>query len=193
MGKIVTVDFRNDTLFAVERDDGVFIAVNPICRSLGLRPEKQVERIKNDPILGEGYAVAAVPSPGGAQETFVLRLDLVNGWLFTIDESRVKDEETRQKVLAYKRECHRVLFEHFYGRHRNATSTSEEEAEQNEGTLLRMVCEGRHVFGNQAAAQLWFKLGLPVVPAMLHDPRQAELFNYSLIKPAAEPDKAAAA
>jgi hypothetical protein len=36
MGKIVTVDFRNDTLFAVERDDGVFVALKPICDSLGI-------------------------------------------------------------------------------------------------------------------------------------------------------------
>ncbi|MRN76835.1 MULTISPECIES: phage antirepressor N-terminal domain-containing protein [unclassified Brucella] len=36
MSKIITVDFRNDTLFAVERDDGVFVAVKPICDTLGL-------------------------------------------------------------------------------------------------------------------------------------------------------------
>lgn len=55
------------------------------------------------------------PSAGGSQETFCLRLDLVHGWLFTIDESRVKDEETRQRVLSYKRECYAVLFRHFHG------------------------------------------------------------------------------
>ena len=30
MGQIITVNFRNDTLFAVERDDGVFVAAKPI-------------------------------------------------------------------------------------------------------------------------------------------------------------------
>lgn len=174
-GKIVTVDFRNDTLLATERDDGVFVAVTPICKSLGLSPEKQRQRIQNDPILSEGGAVVAFPSAGGMQETFCLRLDLIHGWLFTIDESRVKDE-IRDKVLAYKRECYAVLHRHFYGKHATQLVEAEEEPQENEGVKLRMVNEGRHVFGNQAAAQLWFKLGLPVVPAMFHDPRQIDMF-----------------
>ena len=103
MGKIITVDFRNDTLFAVERDDGVYVAVKPISDTLGLAWNKQLERLKRDPILAEGMTIMVMPSVGGIQETTCLKLELVNGWLFGIDESRVKDEETRQRVLAYKR------------------------------------------------------------------------------------------
>jgi hypothetical protein len=40
-----------------------------------------------------------------------------------------------------------------------------------------MVTEARHTFGIPAAAQLWIKLGLPTVPAMLHDPAQGDLFR----------------
>lgn len=47
------------------------------------------ERINRDPVLAEGILVMGMPSPGGMQETTCLRLDLVHGWLFTIDESRV--------------------------------------------------------------------------------------------------------
>jgi hypothetical protein len=112
--KIIAVNFRSDTLFAVEHEDGVFVAVKPISDTLGLIWRKQQERISRDPILAEGSNMVVIPSPGGPQETTCLRLDLVNGWLFGIDESQVKDEETRQKVLAYKRECYRVLFDHFY-------------------------------------------------------------------------------
>jgi hypothetical protein len=131
-----------------------------------------------------------MPSIGGPQETTLLKLELVNGWLFGIDESRVKDEETRQRVLAYKRECYQVLFQHFYGRtHGAAKAADVEGTAESEATRLRMVSESRHVFGNQAAAQLWFRLGLPVVPAMLHDPRQPDLFAYPAIK--AAPDAAA--
>lgn len=195
MGKIITVDFRSDTLFAVERDDGVFVAVTPICQALGLSANKQRERIQNDPILREGGTVTVLPSAGGAQETFCLRLDLVNGWLFTIDESRVKDEETRQRVLTYKRECHAVLFRHFYGRaERTAAAQVIEptlQTEGAEGPKVRMVTEARHTFGEQAAGQLWFKLGLPVVPAMLHEPRQIEMFDYRQIKAPGQDSEAA--
>jgi hypothetical protein len=184
VGNIVTVDFRQDTLFAVERDDGVFVAVKPICDSLGLAWNKQLERLKRDPILAEGMTVMGIPSVGGTQETTVLKLEMVNGWLFGIDESRVKDEQTRQKVLAYKRECYSVLFEHFYGKRRKPEPEVVDDPQENESVKLRMVNEGRQVFGTQAAAQLWFKLGLPVVPAMYHDPRQPSLLDYTAIRSA---------
>lgn len=192
MGKVITVDFRNDTLFAVERDDGVFVAVTPICAALGVDAQKQRKRIQDDPILVEGVCQAAFPSAGGAQETMCLRLDLVNGWLFTINEKLIRDEETRQKVLTYKRECHRVLFEHFYGKSQPTGQTIDppQDAEEAEGPKIRMITEARHTFGVPAAAQLWFKLGLPVVPAMLREPVQPG-FDFSLIKPASEEPRAA--
>ena len=182
MGKIVTVDFRSDTLFAVERDDGVFVAVTPICVSLGLAPNKQRERIQADPILSEGGTVTVFPSAGGMQDTFCLRLDLVNGWLFTIDESRVKDEETRQRVLAYKRECHAVLYKHFYGK--NAAPSANGEPDPQEPVAIRrsLVTEARQTFGAQSSRELWFKLGLPIVPSMLAHPGQIDLFTYSAIR-----------
>ncbi len=191
MGTITTVNFRNDTLFAVERDDGIWVAVTPICRSLGIDPQKQRKRIEDDPILSEGVCQAVFPSAGGEQETFCVRLDLVNGWLFTINEKLVRDDETRQRVLAYKRECHAVLFQHFHGKHAAPALPSNDEVTESENTRVGMVRESRQVFGTQAAAQLWFKLGLPVVPAMLHEPKQRELFGYDGIKAASETDAAA--
>ena len=190
MGNIVTVNFRNDTLFATERDDGVFVAIKPICDSLGIAWQKQLERLKRDPILAEGITMMVMPSLGGAQETTLLKIDLINGWLFGIDENRVKDEEVRQRVLTYKRECYSVLFKHFYGRHKAFESVDiEDEPQENENVKLRMVNESRQVFGTQAAAQLWFRLGLPVVPAMHHDPRQLSLIDYGQVK-SSEPEAA---
>lgn len=151
--------------------------------------EVQLARIKSDPILSEGMTVTVIPSPGGAQETTVLKLELVNGWLFTIDESRVKDEETRLKVLAYKREGYQVLYNHFYGRN-DAQLRAEEEPHESESVKIRMVNECRQVFGNKAGAQLWFKIGLPVVPEMLVDRRQIDLFDYSIIKATQEQEAA---
>lgn len=181
MGKIVTVDFRNDTLFAVERDDGVFVAVKPICDSLGLAWGSQHNRLLRDTILAEGVFTMKMPSVGGVQETTCLRLDLVNGWLLTIDESRVK-EECRDLVLTYKRECYSVLFQHFYGKQGRPGHEDEGELLAAETAKVRIVNEARHVFGAQAAAQLWVKLGLPIAPAMMHDPRQLTFINLDTVK-----------
>lgn len=189
MGTITAVNFRNDTLFAVERDDGVFVAIKPISDSLGLAWNKQLERIKRDPILAEGMTMTVMPSPGGPQETTLLKLDLVNGWLFTIDEGRVKDEETRQKVLAYKRECYATLFRHFYGRSLDQRTASlsdppagEPRTEEPTQVRRQLVTEARHTHSIQAARELWFKLGLPTTPAMYADPRQGEFFYYTAIR-----------
>ena len=196
MAKIITVDFRRDTLFAVERDDGVFVAVKPICDSLGLAWNKQLERLKRDAILAEGMTVMVMPSVGGAQETTLLKLELINGWLLTIDDKRIPDPAVRERVLTYKRECYSVLFHHFYGRtigeRVGEIIEPPNRTEEAEPTKVRLVTEARHTFGVPSAAQLWFKLGLPVVPAMYHDPRQMELIDYTRVKTEGPPETEAA-
>ncbi len=197
MSNIVTVDFRNDTLFAIERDDGVFVAIKPIVQTLGLDWKAQHRRINDDPILREGMVTTTMPSVGGAQETTCIRLDLVNGWLFTIDESRVKDEEIRQRVLAYKRECYGVLFKHFYGRgydERRKVFEPTGEVNLDEPLMNRrsLVTEARQTHSIQAARELWFKLGLPTTPSMYADARQGEFFHYTAIRKDAPPKPEAA-
>ncbi len=184
-GELVTVNFRQDTLFAVERDDGVYVAVKPICDSLGVDWKSQYQRIKDDPVLSEGMVTVTIPSPGGEQETTCLKLDFVNGWLFKIDARRVKDDNTRQKLLTYQRECYKVLFDALYGKRAPEPDLIDaEDAQESEALKLRHVTECRHTFGAQAAAQLWFKLNLPVVPAMIQEPRQLALWGYSSIRSA---------
>lgn len=60
-----------------------------------------------------------------------------------------------------------------------------------EGTSmrLRLVTETRQSFDTYAAREMWFKQGLPVVPAMLKA-TQPELFSYNAIR---HPDRDAAA
>lgn len=182
MSNIITVNFRNDTLFAVEREDGVFIALKPICDRLGLDWAAQLQRLKGDEILTEGMVVTTIPSSKGPQETTCLRLDLVNGWLFTISDKRVKPE-CREIVLAYKRECYAVLFEHFYTGKRVADEPAEIlgpvdipedgpfEIYRPMLVKLQMVTQARKTHSVQAARELWIKIGLPVTPAMTKDAR----------------------
>lgn len=165
MNDLITVDFRGDTLFAVKQDETVFVAIKPICDRLGILWSKQRERINRDQILSEGSPIMGLPSLGGIQETIVLRLDLINGWLFTIDESRVKDEETRQRILSYKRECYQVLFEHFHGV-RQSAPIDHFAAMAEQRHALDLVREARMNFGPARARILWHELGLPPVPEL---------------------------
>ncbi|HEY1301455.1 MAG TPA: phage antirepressor N-terminal domain-containing protein [Stellaceae bacterium] len=112
--RITTVEFGSETIWAIERDGEVYIAITPICAALGIDPRSQRRRIEDDPIMFEGRVMMTLPSGNGAQETLCLRLDLLNGWLFRLETRRVK-LAARDAVLRYQRECYRVLFAHFYG------------------------------------------------------------------------------
>jgi hypothetical protein len=79
-GQIISVDFQNDTLFAVDHGAGdVFVAIAPICRSLGIDPA-QVQRIQDDPVLSKGSGLMSLPSPGGCRGCMPADR-LLNGWL----------------------------------------------------------------------------------------------------------------
>lgn len=179
MSKLITVDFHDDTLFASDTSDGVFVAIKPISDGLGLKWSGQHDRLNRDPILAEGIRVIRMPSPGGEQETVALRLNLLQGWLFGIDVARVKPD-VRDRVLAYKRECFDVLHRHFYGPADRAVALPEPARDEPVPVRRQLVTEARQTFGVRAAGSLWFALGLPIVPEMRDGGRQSAMaFTYT--------------
>jgi hypothetical protein len=46
---IITVPFQGDTLIAVDRGDGIYIAIRPICERLGLDWSAQFRRVQGRP------------------------------------------------------------------------------------------------------------------------------------------------
>ncbi len=185
MGQIITVNFRGDDLYGFANDDGTYVALKPIVEAMRLDWSAQLKRVKRDTILSEGMAIMATPfGRGGEQDAVCLKLELVNGWLMTIDDKRIPDAEVREKVLVYKRECYGVLFQHFYKGEKTVPVEipAESRTHEAEGAKIRMVTEARQTFGTGASSQLWFKLGLPVVPAMMEQNRQLDLIEYSRIK-----------
>lgn len=185
MTNIVTIDFRGDTLFGFQKGENTFVALRPIVEAMGMDWSGQLQRVKRDPILSEG--VGMIPTPfgrGGDQEAVCIKLDLLNGWLFTIDTNRIKDESVRQKVLTYQRECYRVLHDHFAGKSKphGLGLPSDEELAQSRGAKLSQIKEVRMIFGAEAAAQLYFQFGFELVPAMIDRSRQLTLFDYEQVK-----------
>lgn len=182
MGEIVTVNFRGDELYGFKQDDGTFLALKPMVEAMGLDWSAQFRRVQRDPILAEGIAMMATPfGRGGDQECLCIKLDLVNGWLFTIDSSRIKDETVRQKVQTYQRECYSVLYDHFAGKRKAIPEIEGDPTEQPSATeRLRLVTEARQTFSQMAAREMWFRQGLPIVPSMVN-PAQNDLFHYGMI------------
>ncbi|WP_206599948.1 phage antirepressor N-terminal domain-containing protein, partial [Pseudovibrio sp. W74] len=128
-------------------------------------------RVNRDPILKEGIAIMATPlGRGGDQKAICLRLDLINGWLFTIDSNRIKEDSIRQRVLEYQRECYGVLSQHFLGLSREHEFSSEVSCDDL-GSLTEIANKSRlveianRISGPRAACDLWRKLDLPLVPS----------------------------
>lgn len=178
MGEIVTVNFRGDELYGFKQDDGIFVALKPIVEAMGMDWSAQYRRAQRDPVLSEGIAIMATPfGRSGGQEAVCLKMELVNGWLFGIDSSRIKDETVRERVILYQRECYGVLFKHFY---KGGLLDDEAEGDPNMalpvGERRKLVTEARQSYGTSASRALWFKLGLPTVPQMLVDDAHPDLF-----------------
>ena len=110
MSNIQTINFNNQKLLTVEKDGIKYVAVKPICENLGLDWDSQRTKIKNNHILNEGAVIITFPSEGGLQQTTCLPIDMINGWLFTINPNKVS-EEIRPVVLYYQKECYKALFE----------------------------------------------------------------------------------
>ena len=111
--------FYEDEVTAVRLEDGrVFVPLRPLCELIGVAWPGQFERIRRDPILSDearAVSVTLTARKDGRPQTIemlCLPLDLLNGWLFGIAASRVK-ETIRDRVLRYQRECYRVLYEAF--------------------------------------------------------------------------------
>ena len=84
------------------------------CQALGINYTSQLERLQNDPILGDSTVPlrGIVGADGKEREMQTIPFKFVFGWLFRIDSRNVK-EEARETVLKYQLECYNALYNHF--------------------------------------------------------------------------------
>src|SRR6266540_5380429 len=117
--EVRTVEFYGDEIIGALVRTGdeaqVYVPIRPLCDYLGLAWSGQFERIKRDEVLSEaikGVRVTRTPQAGGTQEMICLPLELLPGWLFGVNAARVK-AELREKIIRYRRECYRRLWDVF--------------------------------------------------------------------------------
>lgn len=112
------IGFYDDQISAVQVEDGtVYVPVRPICDLIGIDRRGQQQRIERDPVLSAVSRTVTVLVSGGVtppqgREMLCVPLEFLNGWLFGISASRVKDS-VREKLIQYQFDCYRVLYEAF--------------------------------------------------------------------------------
>lgn len=114
MTTIQTIRVHDLSLAAASVHGAPYVAIRPICDSLGLDWSSQRKRINRDPELGSCVVVMTTQLPGDTQARKVVYLPLsrLNGWLFGVDAARVR-EDLRERMTWYRSECYGVLARHF--------------------------------------------------------------------------------
>lgn len=111
------IDFYGDELKVYILEGEAYVPLRPICDYLGVSWSGQNERIKRDTVLSETVRFVRVTrtnTAGGRPELLCLPLEYLNGWLFGINASRVR-EELKERLIRYQKDCYRVLAQAFQG------------------------------------------------------------------------------
>lgn len=106
------VAFHGHNILTINNGNAIRVAMKPICEAIGIDWEAQRKRIVRHPVMSQGASIMEVPSEGGIQQTWTLPLDMLNGWLFGVEASRVKPE-IRERLVEYQRECFQVLHDYW--------------------------------------------------------------------------------
>lgn len=103
------LEFKGKNLLFLNKEGVYWVAIKPICEVLSLNFDRQYKNIKADAILGPAYAVQPMQIPGDqARKMVCLPEEWIYGWIFSIrSESR--------ELVEYKRECYKILYDHFHG------------------------------------------------------------------------------
>lgn len=106
------VPFHGDELLTVKVNDTPYIPMKPIVEGLGLTWGAQQKKLR----WNGRYSDIAIPiqTASGVQDMLCIPLRKLNGWLFSVNPSKVRDD-VRPKLIAYQEECFEVLYRYWHG------------------------------------------------------------------------------
>lgn len=120
--EISFVNFHGNAVPTILYNAEPHVGMKAICEQMGLDWEGQRQRILRDEILQTTTCmIQVVAQDGKKREMVTLPLEMFNGWLFGIDANRVKPE-IKGTILAYQRECFKVLYNHWHGKNTGSSS-----------------------------------------------------------------------
>ncbi len=115
------VDVLGDTIIAAQDNKGqIWAGIRWFCQGLGFSKgqiDRQIMNIKKDSILSKGASNLMLPTNGGKQEVFCIKLDFVPIWLAKIQITRKTEEEhpeLAEKLLNYQLKAKDILAAAFF-------------------------------------------------------------------------------
>lgn len=124
--QIVHVPFNGQTIDAAldEKSGAWLVALRPICENVGVAFNAQYERLNRQP-WATIRMTRTVGADGKQREMVMVDRQTLVMWLATIDTSRVRSDEARAVVVAYQRECAKVLDAYFMPTHKEMVDASQ--------------------------------------------------------------------
>ena len=118
--------YGNDLTCIVEESGQILVVVKPICDAIGLDSERAIKTISDDEVLGAERSEQTVQvGLDQARKMVCLPLEFVSGWLFQIKFTNTMSDETKEKLITYKRSCYKALFAHFFGNFKKQLESNE--------------------------------------------------------------------
>lgn len=120
------VEFYDDFIYAVKIGDSIEVVMKSLIENLGLNTHSALAAIRKDDILGPESTVRYVRvGEKQAINYLLVPIERIEGWLFSIQASKVGSEKVKQNLLKYKKECYNILHSHFRGNHRQLKENSQ--------------------------------------------------------------------
>ena len=113
MNEVIRVPFAENEITVIEANGRQYVALKPLCETLGLSWPAQYELIHRDPVLKKEVLVLQCQTNGGMQKMVSLPIDSLNGWLFKIPASRYTGAR-RETIIKYQQECYKTLNAYFH-------------------------------------------------------------------------------
>ena len=109
---MLTLEYKGYPVRLFEDVDGAYVALRPVCDSLGLDFSGQLQRLQR-----QSWAVVGMTpttgSDGKVYDMTTVDRRTFTMWLATIDTGRVKNEHTRELVRTYQCEAADALDKYF--------------------------------------------------------------------------------
>lgn len=112
MKELTRVPFHDTIIYTTA--DGAHVALRPVCESLGLDADGQLQRLKRQPWTCTVIMPVQVPGDDQSREMVFIDRRTFTMWLATIDTGRVKNGRTRELVRTYQCEAADALDKYFH-------------------------------------------------------------------------------
>ena len=113
MKSLAKIPFHGTTLHAYEGNGTPWVALRPICESLGIQADAQLKRLKREPWATTSI-MDGVGADGKNREIVFVDRRTFTMWLATIQTSRIQNNDARDLLVAFQTEAADALDEYFH-------------------------------------------------------------------------------